>query len=129
MTSIFFELPRVFLIPISLNLRETRAPPGFPCRRAHSRTFRKDFCRPRTAPALAPALVGVILTGANNDGAHGIRLIKKHGGLTVAHDPETAEYPEMPRAAIDTGDVDKVLTLGEIGELFNELGTGRAADE
>ena len=72
--------------------------------------------------AFAPALIGVILTGASSDGARGIRLIKEHGGLTIAQDPVTAAHPEMPQAAIDTGSVDKVLTLKEIGELIKEFG-------
>ncbi|MBW1811739.1 MAG: chemotaxis protein CheB [Deltaproteobacteria bacterium] len=79
--------------------------------------------------AWAPALVGVILTGANNDGAQGLRQIKEHGGLTIAQDPKTAEYPEMPLAAIDTGAVDMVLTIEKIGELLKEFGTRSTEDE
>ena len=66
-------------------------------------------------------LVGIILTGANNDGAAGMRLIKEQGGLTIAQDPATAERSEMPQAAIDTGAVDRVLTLEDIGSLLQEF--------
>lgn len=54
-------------------------------------------------------LIGIVLTGYNNDGAAGIRAIRQRGGLTVAQDPAKASYPEMPRAAIDTGCVQHIL--------------------
>ncbi len=60
-------------------------------------------------------LVAVILTGANQDGAYGIKRVKRRGGLTIAQDPATAVKPEMPAAAIATGAVDEVLPLDEIG--------------
>jgi two-component system chemotaxis response regulator CheB len=66
------------------------------------------------ADAYSERLVAVILTGANDDGAYGIRRVKRRGGLTIAQDPETAERGEMPAAAIATGDIDHVLPLEEI---------------
>jgi two-component system, chemotaxis family, protein-glutamate methylesterase/glutaminase len=66
-------------------------------------------------------LIGIILTGANRDGAEGIRRIKACGGLTIAQDPATAESPFMPQAAIDTGCVDKVLSLEGIRDFLNSL--------
>ncbi|MGN6645897.1 MAG: chemotaxis protein CheB [Cytophaga sp.] len=59
-------------------------------------------------------LVGVILTGASSDGAEGILEIKRSGGVTLAQDPLTAEYPYMPQASINTGAVDLIGTLEEI---------------
>jgi two-component system chemotaxis response regulator CheB len=44
--------------------------------------------------------VGVVLTGANEDGAEGLRQIAARGGLAVVQDPRTAESPIMPRAAL-----------------------------
>lgn len=67
-------------------------------------------------------LVGIILTGANNDGAKGIKIIKEFGGLTIAQDPEKAEYPAMPLFAINTGAVDKILNLNEINAFLIDLG-------
>ncbi|MCJ7600644.1 MAG: chemotaxis protein CheB [Desulfobulbaceae bacterium] len=67
-------------------------------------------------------LVGIILTGANNDGAHGLYQIKKNGGLTVVQDPETAESCYMPQAAIDVAEADCVMSLEEIGDLLIRLG-------
>jgi len=59
-------------------------------------------------------LIGILLTGANHDGAAGISVIKKYGGYTIAQDPESAECPVMPQAAIDTGDVDTILPVPQI---------------
>ena len=67
------------------------------------------------------ALVGIILTGANNDGTEGIRIIKQNGGYTIAQEPEEAEFLVMPKSAIDTGKIDKVLTLSEISDFINYL--------
>ena len=68
-----------------------------------------------------PRLIGIILTGANSDGAEGIRRIRERGGLTIAQDPATAESPVMPKAAIDAGGVDRVMTLAQIGAFLKGL--------
>jgi two-component system chemotaxis response regulator CheB len=72
------------------------------------------------ADAYGAALIGVVLTGANDDGATGAKRIKSRGGLVVAQDPKTAEAPAMPAAAIATGAVDQVLPLEEIGPFLVE---------
>ncbi len=59
-------------------------------------------------------VMAVIMTGASSDGTAGIQAIKASGGLTIAQRPDTAEYPFMPQAAIDSGAVDEVLTIEEI---------------
>ena len=66
-------------------------------------------------------LIGVILTGANEDGAYGIKRVRRNGGLTIAQDPATSERPEMPSAAIATGAVQHVLPLEEIAPMLLEL--------
>jgi two-component system, chemotaxis family, protein-glutamate methylesterase/glutaminase len=66
-------------------------------------------------------LIAVILTGANDDGAYGIRRVKRRGGVTIAQDPSTAARREMPEAAIATGAVDHVLPLEDIGPRLGEL--------
>ncbi len=63
---------------------------------------------------------GIILSGANNDGAEGMIRIKEAGGITIAQDPQTAEFPMMPQAAIDTGAIDHILSIEEIAQ-FLEL--------
>jgi len=61
-----------------------------------------------------PHALAVILSGADSDGALGIKRIKERGGLTIAQDPDEAEHSGMPRAAIDTGMVDWVLSVSQI---------------
>ena len=58
--------------------------------------------------------VGVVLTGANADGAAGLAEIKRRGGHTIVQDPATSERPEMPRAALRALEPDAVLPLEEI---------------
>ena len=72
------------------------------------------------ADAYGAALIGVILTGANDDGASGVKRIKKQGGYVIAQDPKTAEAPAMPSAAIATGAVDQILPLERIGPFLVE---------
>ena len=64
-------------------------------------------------------LVGIVLTGSNNDGAAGIGTISRMGGLTIAQDPEEAQYSVMTKAAIATRRVAYVLPLIAIGEFLN----------
>jgi len=66
-------------------------------------------------------LIGILLSGANSDGAAGISAVKKYGGLTLAQDPSEAAYPVMPQAAIATGNVDEVLSTHEIGQFLQRL--------
>jgi two-component system CheB/CheR fusion protein len=61
-----------------------------------------------------PHSVAVVLSGADGDGAIGIKRIKERGGLTIAQDPMEAEHAGMPRSAIATGMVDWVLRVGEM---------------
>lgn len=65
--------------------------------------------------------IGVILSGSGKDGSEGIQTIKESGGTTIAQKPETAEFRPMPEAAIETGCVDFVLRLEEIGTKLTDL--------
>jgi two-component system, chemotaxis family, protein-glutamate methylesterase/glutaminase len=73
------------------------------------------------ADAYGSAVVGVVLTGANADGAKGAARIKRRGGFVIAQDPATAESPAMPQAAIDETSVDRILPLERIGPFLVEL--------
>jgi two-component system chemotaxis response regulator CheB len=68
--------------------------------------------------------IGVILTGANRDGALGLRKIKDLGGLTIVENPTSATSSEMPAAAIASSTVDWILSLPEIGPLLEKLISG-----
>ncbi len=59
-------------------------------------------------------VLGVLLTGANHDGAKGLSRIKQAGGYVIVQDPRTAESPEMPAAGIAAAPVDQVLALEDI---------------
>lgn len=73
------------------------------------------------ADAYGPAVIGVVLTGANADGARGAVRIKQRGGFVIAQDPRTAESPAMPEAAIRAASVDRILPLDRIGPFLVEL--------
>jgi two-component system, chemotaxis family, protein-glutamate methylesterase/glutaminase len=60
-------------------------------------------------------IIGIILSGANKDGADGLKAIKKAGGLAIVQDPLEAQIPVMPASAIErTGQVDHVLKSDDI---------------
>ncbi|EDN65917.1 response regulator receiver modulated CheB methylesterase [Beggiatoa sp. PS] len=66
-------------------------------------------------------LIGIILTGANNDGHQGVKNIKQIGGYVMVQDPKTAEANAMPKAAIAATNVDKILPLEQIGPYLLQL--------
>jgi two-component system, chemotaxis family, protein-glutamate methylesterase/glutaminase len=73
------------------------------------------------ADAYRERVIGVILTGANADGANGLAEVKRRGGVAVVQDPGTAERREMPAAALATTAADAVLPLSEIGPFLYGL--------
>lgn len=66
------------------------------------------------ADARGAQVIGVILSGANEDGARGLAAIKRCGGITVVQDPASAESIAMPNAAIAAVEPDEILPLEEI---------------
>jgi two-component system chemotaxis response regulator CheB len=75
------------------------------------------------------SVVGVLLTGMGDDGAAGLRDIKRGGGLTVAQDEASSIVFGMPAAAIALGVVDRVLSPASIAPMLGELAAraGRSA--
>ncbi len=73
------------------------------------------------ADAYGANLIGIVLSGANNDGATGLHYIKQHGGLTIVQDPADAEVGYMPRAAIESTQPDHILTAAAILKFLNKL--------
>ena len=70
------------------------------------------------AKAFGPNLQALVLTGMGNDGRAGVRDVKQQGGTVVAESEQTAVIFGMPAQAIQTGSVDAVLPLGEIGKVI-----------
>ena len=73
------------------------------------------------ADAWGAQLAGLLLTGANEDGAAGLEAIHRCGGLTVVQDPAEAAVPTMPRAALQRFAPDFILPLRDIHRLLREL--------
>ncbi|MFH5923876.1 chemotaxis protein CheB [Roseomonas xinghualingensis] len=89
---------------------------------------RENMSRPAIDPLFrsvaftyGPQAIGVILTGLLNDGASGLHAIKGRGGVSVVQHPLDAEAPDMPRAALETLDVDHVATADNLAGLLTSL--------
>lgn len=79
------------------------------------------------ADAFGERVIGVLLTGANADGAAGLAAIRARGGVAIVQDPETAERPEMPRAALAACLGAQVRPLEEIGPELGRVCVGAAS--
>ena len=96
-----------------------------------SRGPHENLTRPAVDPLLrsvavarGPRAVGVVLTGLLNDGASGLRAVKRCGGVAVVQDPDDAAYPDMPRAAlaaVGEGRVDHRLRAADLGAALGRL--------
>src|SRR5215467_5324 len=65
--------------------------------------------------------VAVILSGVDADGAAALREFREHGDIVIVQEPDTAERPGMPIAAIHTGVVDNVLPPAAIAGRIEEI--------
>jgi two-component system chemotaxis response regulator CheB len=111
------------------------APPNYHLLIERDHTFslsadkRVNYARPSidvlfesAAYAYGSGLIGVILTGGNNDGANGLKKVKEMGGVTIAEDPDTALSRFMPEAAIEAVQtVDYILPLEKIKLVLIQL--------
>ncbi len=75
------------------------------------------------ADVFGPSAIGVLLTGASQDGAAGLRRIAERGGFTIVQDPKEAEHKIMPEAALALLKPHRLLTLAGIGEQLNMICT------
>lgn len=73
--------------------------------------------------------VGLVLTGANSDGADGLRRISERGGMALVQDPATAESPTMPAAAVKMVPRARVMPLPEIISFLAMLPAGEPERE
>lgn len=79
------------------------------------------------AVAYGPRVVGVVLTGALDDGAVGMISVKKCGGVAVVQDPHEAVYPGMPWSVMRSVKVDYCVRLAEVAPLLVRLSREPAA--
>jgi two-component system, chemotaxis family, protein-glutamate methylesterase/glutaminase len=119
---IYVAAPDHHLIVAGGNLHLTRGP-------------RENFVRPAVDPLLRSAAealgrraIGVVLTGRLSDGAAGLYEIKRRGGVAVVQDPDEAEAPGMPQAAISYVDVDYCVRLAMMPQLLSELANRLSED-
>jgi two-component system chemotaxis response regulator CheB len=76
------------------------------------------------AMTYGPRVIGVLLTGADDDGAAGLKIIKERGGIAVVQDPADSAHPQMPESALRAAGPDFVLPLREIGRVVCDLVSG-----
>jgi len=144
------RLAELFGYRLELQAREARdkeplapgvlyfAPPGYHLSIENDYSFslsgedRVSYARPSidvlfasAADAYGPSVAGVLLTGANFDGAAGLAGMRVAGGLTVVQDPASAEVRTMPEAALRRMTPDLILPLAEINSLLRRLGEPR----
>ncbi len=86
-----------------------------------------DFLLDSLAEDCAARAIGVVLSGTGNDGSLGLKTLKAAGGMVFVQDPEDARFDGMPRSAIATGAVDRVLPLALIAGALLDPKQGRSA--
>ncbi|HEX3704641.1 MAG TPA: chemotaxis protein CheB [Vicinamibacterales bacterium] len=109
------------------------APPGMqtylqPGRMAVKRGPQENLYRPAIDPLFRTAAhhygartIGVVLSGALDDGAAGLRAIKEAGGLAIVQEPDDAEVPGMPLNALERVKADYCVRMAAMGPLIAEL--------
>jgi two-component system chemotaxis response regulator CheB len=85
-----------------------------------------DVALETAAQAYGPGLVAVVLTGANDDGAHGLAEVRRNGGMAIVQNPDSAERATMPAAAIAAADPQVVSELEDIAPLLVRLASEAA---
>ncbi len=73
------------------------------------------------AVAFGTGVIGILLTGYLDDGTAGMKAIKRCGGICIVQDPQEAEYPAMPKNALNNVKVDHCLPISEMGALLYKL--------
>lgn len=115
--------PRIYLAPAGYHLM-VESDKSFSINMGPKENYSRpsiDVLFDTAAEVYQEKVLGIILTGANRDGTRGIKAIKEFGGTTIAQDPKEAQIATMPKSAIDSGCVDYILNLNEIGRFINNV--------
>lgn len=80
-----------------------------------------DLSFTTAAQAYKSKLVGIILSGANKDGAKGLKSVKDNGGITIVQDPKEAQVDTMPVSSMAATKVDHVMTTDQIIDFLSKL--------
>ena len=71
-------------------------------------------------------VIGILLSGALDDGVAGLWWIKRHGGVAMVQDPNDAQFPNMPRSALQHVPVDHVLPVSAMPNVLIQMANGRS---
>jgi two-component system, chemotaxis family, protein-glutamate methylesterase/glutaminase len=112
---IYVAPPDFHLLLRNGTIRLVRGPKENNARPAIDPTFRT------AARVYGPRVVGVVLSGALDDGAAGLAAIKERGGITLVQDPGDALFPDMPRNAMEAVKIDYCLPTREIASMLVQL--------
>jgi two-component system chemotaxis response regulator CheB len=112
MGRIYVSVPDFHLLVFPDLVRATHGPRENGYRPAIDALFRT------AAHAYGDRVIGIVLSGALDDGTYGLEVVKEAGGLAVVQDPADATIPTMPLSAMDNVDVDHVLSAAAIAELL-----------
>src|SRR5262249_33618847 len=92
------------------------------------RGLRENRVRPAIDPLFRSAavtygarVVGVVLTGLQNDGTAGLLAVKRCGGIAIVQDPTDALYGDMPLSAIEHVEIDYCLPVAKMGMVLYQL--------
>lgn len=92
---------------------------------------KENNCRPSinalfrsAAVAYGPRVAGLVLTGTLDDGATGLWWIKQRHGVVLVQDPEEAQFPQMPQAALSHVPSDYIVRAAEVGDVLAALANG-----
>jgi two-component system chemotaxis response regulator CheB len=80
-----------------------------------------DVCFESVAEVFGKSAIAVLLSGANADGAEGIRKIQQCGGFAIVQDPESADVGYMPQQALEIMQPDKILSGNDIALFISKL--------
>ena len=80
-----------------------------------------DITLGTTAYVYRDKLIGILLSGANRDGALGMKHIHEKGGMTIVQEPSECMIDTMPKAALAVTKIDHVMKVDQIVEFFKEL--------